>query len=331
MFFLHKKGDRTDPGNYRSISIQNPFLKCYSKVLATRITNYAEQNGLFPDEQFGFRSKRSCLRAVSLLHEIINGRLKAKKSTYVAYIDLVKAFDKVDRTLLFAKLQKMSIPFRLCAILFNIFNNVRIHLNAGSSRSEPFKSNIGGPQGDVSSALLFSLFLSDIVEFLPKLGPTLNGVIVSIILYADDMALIVESASDLQRMLDSLQQYCFENKLEVNIKKTKVMVFHRGRRPDESFSYNGESLEIVSSFCYLGFILTVQLSFSQHVQKIVSKARARIGLLFAKLPIQNIPFQLVVQLFDTYIAPLFHYGLCLWASNCSHSSLQALDAVWTKY
>ena len=74
-----------------------------------------------------------------------------------------------------------------------------------------------------------------------------------------------------------------------------------------------------------------QLSFSQHVQKIVSKARARIGLLFAKLPIQNIPFQLVVQLFDTYIAPLFHYGLCLWASNCSHSSLQALDAVWTKY
>ena len=145
------------------------------------------------------------------------------------------------------------------------------------------------------------------------------------------MCIIAETAQDLQTMLDSLKAYCEENRLQVNVQKTKVMVFHRGRRPVESFTYDGETLEIVSSFCYLGFTLTVQLSFTQHVMNIISKARARIGMLYSKLPIQNIPLTLVIQLFETYLSPIFHYGLPMWISNCSKAALQALDAVWTKY
>jgi len=129
---------------------------------------------------------------VSLLHEIVRLRLQRKQRTFVAFIDLAKAFDKVDRTLLFAKLQKMLIPYKLCATLFHIFNNIKIYLKAGDSLSEPFQSNIGGPQGDVSSALLFSLFVADIVHHIPKIGPKINNIVVSIILYADDMCLIAK-------------------------------------------------------------------------------------------------------------------------------------------
>jgi len=120
MCFLYKnKGNRDDPGNFRSINVQNPFLKCYNKILMTRLSEFTERNGLLPDEQHGFRANRSCFGAVSLLHEIVTGRLKASKRTYVAYIDLAKAFDKVDRTLLFEKLLNMSIPLKACAFLFN--------------------------------------------------------------------------------------------------------------------------------------------------------------------------------------------------------------------
>ena len=147
--------------------------------------------------------------------------MQKKQRTFVAFIDLAKAFDKIDRTLLFAKLQKMSIPYKLCDTIFNIFNNIRIYLKAGEAQSEPFLSNIGGSQGDVSSALLFSLFISDIVHYIPQIGPKINTVTVSIILYADDMALIAESKDDLQQMLDALKAYCDENKLEVNVSKTK--------------------------------------------------------------------------------------------------------------
>jgi hypothetical protein len=82
--------------------------------------------------------------------------------------------------------------------------------------------------------------------------------------------------------------------INFHIGKTKVMIFHRGRLPQESndFQYAGESLEIVKAFCYLGFWFSTQLSFTRHLETAIAKARARIGLLFAKLPLTDIPLDL---------------------------------------
>jgi len=134
-------------------------------------------------------------------------------------------------------------------------------------------------------------------------------------------------------MLDALKEYCDKNKLQVNECKTKIMVFHRGRLPDEPllFTYGGKTLEIINSFCYLGFWLTVQLSFTRHLEAIITKAKSRVGLLFAKLPLMHIPLHLATEVFQAFIAQIFHYGLALWISNVSTAMLQALDSVWTKF
>ena len=58
VFFICKANSRTDPKNYRSISIQNPFLKIFQTILAKRLTEWAERNGLLPECQFGFRPKK---------------------------------------------------------------------------------------------------------------------------------------------------------------------------------------------------------------------------------------------------------------------------------
>jgi len=73
------------------------------------------------------------------------------------------------------------------------------------------------------------------------------------------------------------------------------------------------------------------LSFSRHLMNVISKARGRIGLLYAKLPLQDLPLQLVKQVFDVFITPIFHYGLAMWISKCSHGAHQSLNAVWNKY
>ena len=111
------------------------------------------------------------------------------------------------------------------------------------------------------------------------------------------------------------------------------MVFHRGRLPNEKldFVYGGRVLEVVTTFCYLGFWLTVQLSFTRHLEATIAKARARIGLIFAKLPLMHIPLHLVKEVWQIFIAPLFYYGLSLWISHVSQSSVQALDSLWTKF
>jgi len=65
--------------------------------------------------------------------------------------------------------------------------------------------------------------------------------------------------------------------------------FRRNRCPKSSFFYNGQNLEIVNNFKYLGFTFTVQLSFTRHLENQIVKARSRIGQLYATLPIMKLP------------------------------------------
>jgi len=190
---------------------------------------------------------------------------------------------------------------------------------------------VGVPQGDPISPILFNLFIHDLPSSLHHNGIELNGVRVHYIQYADDLCIIAESEEDLQRGLDNLNRYCHEHFIEVNVSKTKVQIFYRGRLPSCSFDLNGRPLEIVKNFIYLGFGFSTQLSFTQHVQTINSRARAKCGLLFAKLPIINLPLNLVIDLFSVFIMPIYLYGLPLWFENCATSSFQAINSTFTKY
>jgi hypothetical protein len=68
---------------------------------------------------------------------------------------------------------------------------------------------------------------------------------------------MAESPEELQMLLDAFNDYCTIWKLNVNVDKTKIMIFSRGRQPQNiKFSLNGLALEVVNSFTYLGIILS---------------------------------------------------------------------------
>ena len=135
----------------------------------------------------------------------------------------------------------------------------------------------------------------------------------------------------MQNLLIALKSYCDDNKLIVNVEKTKVVIFHRGSCKPFTFTYGGLELEVVKSFIYLGFNFTVQVTFTPHLLGQISKARSRIGQLFSCLPLMSLPLMTALQIYEIYITPLFMYGLPLWLSNCSNSSLQSLDSLFTKF
>ena len=121
LFFIHKKDNTNDPNNYRSISIQNPILKCFTHIIAEKISKYAEDENLLPNYQFAYRKKRSTIGAVSLMTNSIDSRLNREKSksqrTYAAYIDFKKCFDSVNREKLFQCLIQKGILIQICKII----------------------------------------------------------------------------------------------------------------------------------------------------------------------------------------------------------------------
>jgi hypothetical protein len=333
LFFLHKKGVRTNPGNYRTIAIENPFLKVFMLLLSRRISLFAEGNDLLPDMQFGFRPSKSCMSAASLLYLTASKRLSQRKRTYVAFIDFTKAFDSVDRTLLFRKLLLLGLPRSLCIVLFSILSSIDFRVRQDSFLSPPFRSQVGTPQGDPLSPLLFSLFLHDLPDSLrhPSLKVPDSDVSIPCLLYADDTTLLADTSADLQIALDSLYQYCVANKLTINIRKSKFLVFHKGRLPTANVHINGDILERVNEFQFLGLYFTSQLTFSNHLLFCAKKANARVGFLFNRLPLKDLPLNLIIQLFNVFILPIFLYGSHIWLTKFSVSAGRAANAVFTKF
>ena len=86
--FLFKKGCKKDPNKYRTICIQNAFMKLFKKMLSARIIKFNEFYNKIPHCQFGFRPSISTAGAVTILHEIITDALNSKKKVYVAFVDL---------------------------------------------------------------------------------------------------------------------------------------------------------------------------------------------------------------------------------------------------
>ena len=122
------KGEKTDPNSYRSISLLSCVYKCYSAILYNRLSNWVELQKLLPDTQYGFRKGRSTIFAAKKLIESIRTGIRSKKRYYVCYVDFEKAFDKLDRQLLFTKLQRNGLPVHFTKVLCNLYvqNNIQV-------------------------------------------------------------------------------------------------------------------------------------------------------------------------------------------------------------
>ena len=121
--------------------------------------------------------------------------------------------------------------------------------------------------------------MNDLVEhFNLECDPvSINGKSISCLLYADDIVLMSQSANGLQTILDNLKLFCDKWNLKVNIQKTKVMIFNKSGKvlKGYTFSFEEQSLELVSEYKYLGIIFKPSGSFSfaiNYLSKKTSKA-----------------------------------------------------------
>ena len=164
------ENDPRIPLNYRGINLLSCVFKVYSAVINKRVTHYLDTNKLLVDEQNGFRKQRSCTDHVYSLNAIIKNKLNAKKSVFASFIDLKKAFDCVNRDMLYFKLLQIGINGKVFKTIRNMYSNTLSAVILGSYITDWFDTDNGVRQGDTLSPTLFAIYINDLVTELNNLN-----------------------------------------------------------------------------------------------------------------------------------------------------------------
>ena len=180
------------------------------------------------DEQHSFRVNRSTETAIRVLQNIISDKLsEAKPPLYIAFVDFAKAFNTIDRTLLFGKLQCCGISNKFVKALWTLINENYVQKICGLNVSDTILQKKGIPQGQCLSPRLYSIFTADMPTAIKHETVDIRT---QCIVYADDLAICCHSVESLQACLDNLLVYCTRNLLQGNVSKTKIVKFIRGGR-----------------------------------------------------------------------------------------------------
>ena len=148
-------------------------------------------------------------------------------------------------------------------------------------------------------------------------------------MYADDTIILANSESNMQIALNALQVYCEKWKLEINCSKTKISIFTRGKiKPNTyNFLYNGNKIEIVESYKYLGIEFSSSGSFKTTIESLKQQASRAMYALISKSRRHSHPIEIQLQLYDSTVMSIMLYGCEIWGN----SNVDILDKLYLKY
>jgi hypothetical protein len=318
---IFKEGTKTDVANYRGISVLPLPAKIMESIVQRRLSRFLEEKGILYSHQSAFRKNHSCEMALNETLEQIYGQLERGREVLVVFLDLRRAFDTIDRSILFRKLDRIGVRGHSLNWFKSLLSDRTQTVKIGNHISEPLGANIGVPQGGGLGPLLFSVYINDIAEacHVPET-----------LLFADDTALVFTDVAS-QTVNDSLSRFykwlCL-NKLTLNTGKTKFMLFSKKTHPtNPEILINGEPIERVDEIKYLGVIIDKNLSFGSHIDKTAKGLNFLHSVLyknrsFVKPAIGKILINALAVPKLQYCASVFH--------RVSGNSLAKLDIIYRK-
>lgn len=306
--------------NYRGIALQSFVAKSYCRMLNSRLRDWLESNDALSDEQNGFRANRSCQDHIFALTSVIENRMCQKKDTFACFVDFKKAFDCVNRDLLW---DKLSVRFGLfgnfLTALQALYADVRCVVDVNQAFTDWFTVNNGVKQGCILSPTLFAMFIDDLVSEInsKQAGVECQTCSISALLYADDVVLLAPSAGNLQCLIDVVAGWCAKWEMNINTTKTNIVHFRRRLRskPRSSVTFTFQDYEILytSQYKYLGLLLHEHLDWNVSVEGIIHKANRALALLNHRMRATGgFHFETYTLLFTQLVQPIIMTNACIW-------------------
>ena len=317
---IYKKGSRSDPLNYRPISLTSVACKVMEKLVKEIVLNHFISNELFTPHQHGFTRGKSCTTNLLETLDVLTNALDLGLEAIIIFLDFAKAFDVVPHEELLLKLESYGIVGNLLKWISAFLLDRRQRVAMGDSISDWMPVTSGVPQGSVLGPLLFLIFINDMPEVVRNL----------VKLFADDTKLlsVVESKTDkvlLQDDLDRLVDWSVTWRMHFNQRKCKVMRIAKKSAPtdlhlpftmtDES-SKNTHYLEETRSERDLGIQVKHNLKWDDQVKSAAAKANKALGTLQRTFKCWDL--QMLKQLYVVYVRPHLEYAVQAW---CPYNQL----------
>ena len=240
-------------------------------IVHRQVYKFLREHNFITSEQFGFRPNLSTNIALTRVTEEILINIDNKLITGAVFIDLRKAFDTVDHTLLIAKLKNIGFSAPVINWFTSYLSSRTVVTSINNITSTPKPVTVGVPQGSILGPLLFLIFINDLPQCLKHCKS---------ILYADDTLLYYagRTENDLQvkinEDLNSLSQWLNNNLLTLNYEKTKFMIF-ANKKQSTKVDITIENKKVLQErlFNYLGVTLSSDLTWHNHINNIITKIK----------------------------------------------------------
>ena len=270
------------------------------------------------DRQHGFRPRKSTITNLLESYHLIYKTLGKRTHIDMVTIDMSKAFDTIDRSILITKLKAKGIKEPLINSIEYILKHKKQQVLIRDCKSNPLPVTSGVPQGSVLSPLLFAAFIDDLLSSV-HYAYTIS--------YADDIKIISESSKDLQNEIDRIYNWATCNHMDINVVKCESI--HCGpKNPKAIYYINNSAIPQVSNLRDLGLQIDDRLTFREHTVKTRQKCLRIIGLIFRIIHVRDAEAYLL--LYKTCVLPIIEYCAIIY-SLVSHSNINFLEGIQRKF
>ena len=314
-----KKPSIASLNDYRPVALTSVVMKVFER-LVLRSLKAATDHQLDP-HQFAYRANRSIDDAVVLaLHHILQHLESSGTYARVLFVDFNSAFNTIIPRKLFNKLIHMGIERSLCMWILDFLQDRPQSVKIGKQTSKEITLNVGAPQGCVLSPLLFLLITNDSVSSEPS---------VVMIKFSDNTTLegLIHNSDEsaYQNEVERLAGWCSENDLELNVSKTKEMVFDF-RKKKKNLTITGEVVEEVRSFKFLGTTISSDLKWDKNFSSAIKKAHQRLFFL-RQLKKFKVSHSILTQFYRTATESILTFSITVWYSSACQKDKDQLERI----
>ena len=324
---IYKKDNKENVENYRPVSILPIFGKIFEKIIYKRLYTFFTAKGILHDEQFGFRKGHSTSHALHKSVDSITKSISSGQHVLGIFIDLSKAFDTLDHSILLKKLENYGVRGQALSLLKSYLTGRSQYVSFLNATSDTLSIQYGVPQGSILGPLLFLLYMNDIINCYDSSD-------CKFVLYADDTNIFVSGPSKESTyikaniVLDFVSTFMQSNLLHINMSKCCYIHFQPASESDETCArvrpyanendksraifVNGHKILQVPSTKFLGVVIDEKLSWDPHIRYLRKKLRSITGAINRIK--RSVPGEHYRMLYSALFESHLTYGISVWGS-----------------